>query len=108
MPQGFYTFPLEKDDISRLRNGEHITKIFHNGIEVYPLFVVVIGKTKLPESHFHGVLANGDDATSIAVTIKEIDKIEDGDDVLRAKYKGFDIGFVSAEKMRAEGMLNVK
>lgn len=108
MPKGMYTFPIEKEEILQLRGGKHVFKIFHNGIQIYPLFVVVIGKTKVPEKNFHAVLANGDDATSVVVTDKEIDKIENGDDVLRARYKGFDICFVSAEKMRESGLLDNK
>ena len=95
-----YFLPLEKKDLEEIKKGETLMRIFQqDSLEPLPLFVVFVGKKKVEEEKVKPILENGDSATSIVLDNKQIKKIEEAIDVIKADYGDFRVYLLSKEEM---------
>ena len=106
MEKKLYTFTLSKKELEEINQGKHITKVFHNDcLEIRPLLVVVVGKTKISQERVKGILESGDSVAPIALSDEQIKKIGEAEDIVVAKFdRELEICLVSKERFAAEGL----
>lgn len=93
-----FKLPLNQKEINRLKKGKDVIKTFHENLKPLPLFVVVLSKKKYNKKDLEVFLKAGDDATSVQLPDKEIERLEkDFNHLLKVGYSKFNI-FIYSEQ----------
>lgn len=93
-----FNLSLNQKEINRLKKGKDVIKTYHENLKPLPLFVVVLSKKKYNKKDLEVFLKAGDDATSIQLPDKEIERLEnDFNHVLKVGYSRFNI-FIYSEQ----------
>lgn len=96
-----FMFGIKEDEFNWLRNGNQVNRIFQfDSLCPTPLLMVSISKKKLTKEDFKAIIENGDSATGIKITDKQIDILEEGKQAIRTTYKDFDVVLYSESKFK--------